>query len=96
MRVLLVFQFHLQDYLELVDWTGRIQRDDKRGSISTTLPPILQRLNISEKQWIQLTGKMETLFPTFVGRAKQVKIASKTLGHQRVSGLAQCRSLFPK
>ncbi|ARU56630.1 transposase [Oleiphilus messinensis] len=88
-------QFHLQDYLELVDWTGRIQRDDKRGAISTTLPPILQRLNISEKQWIQLTGKMETLFPTFVGRAKQVKIASKTLGYRRVLGLAQCRSLFP-
>ncbi|MCG8614011.1 MAG: hypothetical protein MI864_26155, partial [Pseudomonadales bacterium] len=53
-------QFTLQDYLELVDWTGRIQREDKRGSISTTLPPILQRLNINEAQWMQLTGKMES------------------------------------
>ncbi|ARU54662.1 transposase [Oleiphilus messinensis] len=88
-------QFSLQNYLELVDWTGRIQRDDKRGSISTALPSILQRLNIDESQWIQLTGKMESLFSTFVGRAKHVKIASKALGHRRVSGLAQCRSLFP-
>ncbi|ARU57347.1 transposase [Oleiphilus messinensis] len=87
-------QFNLQDYLELVDWTGRIQREDKRGSISTTLPPILQRLNINAEQWMQLTGKMESLFPTFVSHADRVKIASKTLGHQRVSGLAQCRSLF--
>ena len=87
-------QFNLQDYLELVDWTGRIQREDKRGSISTTLPPILQRLNINEAQWMQLTGKMESLFPTFVGHADRVKIASKTLGHQRVSGLAKYRSLF--
>ncbi|ARU59355.1 transposase [Oleiphilus messinensis] len=87
-------QFNLQDYLELVDWTGRIQRDDKRGSISTTLPPILKRLNINEKQWTQLTGKMESLFPTFVGKAERVEIASKRLGHRRVFGLAQCRSLF--
>jgi hypothetical protein len=25
--------FRLTDYLELVDWTGRMLRDDKRGSI---------------------------------------------------------------
>jgi len=24
----------LKDYLELADWTGRIVRDDKRGSIA--------------------------------------------------------------
>jgi len=33
--------FRLIDYLELVDWTGRILRDDKRGQIDDTLPPIL-------------------------------------------------------
>ncbi|WP_157678343.1 hypothetical protein [Oleiphilus messinensis] len=70
--------------------TGRQARIDLNNA-----PPILQRLNINEgEQWMQLTGKMELLFPTFVGHADRVKIASKTLGHQRVSGLAQCRSLF--
>ena len=27
--------FLLEDYLEVVDWTGRIIREDKRGSISS-------------------------------------------------------------
>lgn len=33
--------FRLTDYIELVDWTGRIMRDDKRGYIKNELPPIL-------------------------------------------------------
>jgi len=33
--------FRLTDYLELVDWTGRILRDDKRGAIPESTPQIL-------------------------------------------------------
>jgi hypothetical protein len=41
--------FRLTNYLELVDWTGRILREDKRGAIDADLPPILERLNIEPK-----------------------------------------------
>lgn len=44
--------FELSDYLELVDMTGRIIREDKRGSIDASLLPILQRLNISSENWL--------------------------------------------
>jgi REP element-mobilizing transposase RayT len=40
-----------RDYLELVDWTGRIIRNDKRGFIDNELPSILSRLKISSEQW---------------------------------------------
>ncbi len=40
-----------QDYLELVDWTGRVVRTDKRGFVKAELPPILERLEISPDQW---------------------------------------------
>jgi len=39
--------FSLNDYLELVDWTGRQIREDKRGHIDSDTPPILQRLGRS-------------------------------------------------
>ena len=39
----------LTDYLDLVDWTGRMIRKDKRGAISTDLPPILERLSIEPR-----------------------------------------------
>ncbi|MCO4787320.1 MAG: transposase, partial [Marinomonas atlantica] len=38
--------FKLEDYLELVDLTGRIVRQHKRGSIDLSFAPILQRLDI--------------------------------------------------
>ena len=44
--------FSLSDYLQLVDWTGRTVRDDKRGAIPGTVPPILTRLNIPIEQWL--------------------------------------------
>jgi len=43
--------FGFEDYLALVDWTGRIMRSDKRGHIGNNLPPILDRLRISPEQW---------------------------------------------
>jgi len=35
--------FRLTDYLELVDWTGRILRADKQGAIPHNTLPILNR-----------------------------------------------------
>ncbi len=43
--------FRYTDYLELVEWTGRILRDDKKGCIPDDLPGILPRLNIDPRHW---------------------------------------------
>ena len=52
----------LKDYLELVDWTGRILRQDKRGSIPAEMPPILARLVIEPKHWLFLATQFESKF----------------------------------
>jgi hypothetical protein len=38
--------FSFDDYLRLVDTTGRMIRPNKRGAIPINLPPILERLSI--------------------------------------------------
>ena len=53
--------FAYQDYLQLIDWTGRAIRDDKRGFIDRDLPPILNRLQISPEQWLMNTTKFESI-----------------------------------
>ena len=44
----------LDEYLTLVDETGRIVRGDKRGAIPTTLAPILDRLHLDLTAWLAL------------------------------------------
>ncbi|HCH22660.1 MAG TPA: hypothetical protein DE179_00010 [Oceanospirillaceae bacterium] len=48
-----------ENYLALVDWTGRVIRLDKRGSIKATEPPILQRLGMDSGQWLHQATAFE-------------------------------------
>lgn len=54
--------YAFDDYLELVDNTGRIQRDDKRGSIPRSAAAILERLNIDLDTWIRNTTHFENIY----------------------------------
>jgi hypothetical protein len=53
--------FTFRDYLELVDWTGRVIRNDKNGHIDNKLPPILSRLNIAQGQWYLNATQFESI-----------------------------------
>ncbi|GAB3103478.1 hypothetical protein GCM10027217_25930 [Pseudomaricurvus hydrocarbonicus] len=53
--------YSLSDYLQLVDWTGRAVRNDKRGSIPEHLPPILKRLNIRAELWLTNSQHFEKI-----------------------------------
>ncbi len=87
--------FLLQDYVELVDWTGRIIRDDKRGHINASTPPILERLDIDPKEWRWMTQHFESRFKSFVGSAFQVKKACNRIGQQWAHGIRNCEKAFP-
>ena len=86
--------FRLQDYLELVDWTGRALRTDKRGAICADLPPILERLQIDPRYWLYMSEHFESRFKGLVGTAYTLKAACESLGYQRTSSLAACRELL--
>jgi REP element-mobilizing transposase RayT len=55
--------FNFEEYLELVDWTGRIIRSDKRGYIDNSVPPILNQLQITPEQWRINSTQFETIHP---------------------------------
>ena len=86
--------FRLNDYLELVEWTGRQIREDKWGSIKTGLPSILQRLELDSKQWGYLTRHFESRFKSLVGTAHTVRIACHHFGKKWAHGLTNCQALF--
>ena len=63
--------FSFSDYLELIDYTGKIVRNDKRGAISFQLPSILLRLGIDSTRWINNSIHFEKYYYAKFGRKKQ-------------------------
>ncbi|WP_333609355.1 hypothetical protein, partial [Arsukibacterium sp.] len=60
--------FTLQDYLQLVDYTGRALRPGKVGAISEQQLPILQRLNLSQQDWLARASQFEARYTTLFSR----------------------------
>ena len=58
----------LEEYLRLLDWTGRQTRAGKRAAIPTHLEPILQRLHIQGEAWIDTVWNFGRWFHRAVGR----------------------------
>jgi REP element-mobilizing transposase RayT len=85
-------RFSLQDYLTLVDETGRIMRDDKRGAINSKAVNILARLHISDESWLKLTTDFEGLFTGAVGTAEHLCEFSEHVGLQRTHGLTNAQA----
>ncbi len=87
--------FKLTDYLELVDWSGRVIREDKPGYIDNTTPSILGRLNIKPEQWATLTTRFEKEFKTFVGHENSVRGICESMGYKRAPGIRACKAHLP-
>jgi hypothetical protein len=83
------------DDLELVDWTGSILRDDKRGAIPESTRKIPQQLNIEPKHWCYLSKNFESQFKSLVGTSYHIKQACEQLGKQWVHGIRACEKFFP-
>ena len=78
--------YTLKDYLLLIDWTGRVRRDDKRGSIAAEMPPILSRLGIDGRSFLsELAGKQLSR-GTVIGLASAAATYARMTGRQSVRG----------
>ena len=86
--------FNLIDYIELIDWTGRIIREDKRGAIAENAPPILQRLEISPAHWIDLSTSFESRFKGIAGSVESVKRWCAQFGLTRTTNRSSSKTLY--
>lgn len=86
--------YALEDYLDLVDWTGRCVRDDKRGFIDGRLPAIAQRLNIDADAWKCAMRPGGNVFGRAMGKLNHMRLHANTLGQSWVRGLRAARKLY--
>jgi len=86
--------FALKDYLELADWTGRIVRDDKRGSIAANTPAILKKLQLDKDTWMETVQGFSKGFYSFVGPEEKLQSLCQKQKRHWVQGINTCRKLF--
>jgi hypothetical protein len=86
--------YAFKDYLDLVDWSGRAIRDDKRGHIPNGLPPILVRLGIEPKAYLRYMTRQENSFIHVIGNADAIRQTASQLGQKFLKGIRQAEQLF--
>ena len=86
--------FNLQDYLDLVDLSGRVGRADKRGFIDAETPHLLQTLGILPDEWLKTVTQMRSRFELFIGAPHRLRHIAERHGWRWVRGMAAARRLY--
>lgn len=79
--------FELNEYIALVDWSGRAILYNKRGSIPESTPPILHRLGINENDWVNHIHYFERQFPTVAGNIDKLKALAESTSRKWIKGM---------
>ena len=66
--------FNAVDYLELVDYTGRIVKKGKRGAINQLTPPILKRLHLNTDEWLARSCAFEENYHRLFAKRRKIRI----------------------
>ena len=70
----------LLKYLQLLDWTGRQLRSNKRGSIPAEIQPVLSRVGIESDRWLDLAQDFGRLFKRAAGRTTSLTFEANRRG----------------
>ena len=84
----------LDEYLQLLDWTGRQTQTDQRGSIPSELQPILNRLQVSEGMWLDTVLNFGRWFHRAAGRQASLSQEAARHGRRWFAGIRHSRKAF--
>jgi len=77
--------FTLTDYLELVDWSGRIIREDKAGAIVDKTPSLLNTLGLNHEAWMSLANGFGKNYHGAVGSLEELALFAEHTGKKWIS-----------
>ena len=95
-RMATAIPFAFDDYLELVDATGRVIREDKRGFIPGHTPRLLERLAIDPEQFIATAGRMLRQFGSAIGTPAHITSLCVARQTRYLRGMRAARALFER
>ncbi|WP_133484451.1 MULTISPECIES: hypothetical protein [Halomonas] len=88
--------FGFEDYLELVEITGRCQRPDKRGAIGKQVPRLLVRLGIDPDAFIAASTTLMQRFSSAVGTPESLTACCAERQARYLRGMRAAREVFER
>ncbi len=87
--------FRFQDYVELVDWTARIVRDDHKKAMPEHMPAILIRLGFSAEDFQQRMQSQAMTRGSVIGQVERLQAYAHSLKKRCVMG-THARRVFER
>ena len=84
----------LDEYLRVLDETGRIMKQGKRGAIPLGLAPILIRMKLKEENWLQATQHFGNRFYRICGHFHRMADSAKKVGQRWFQGIGFSKEIF--
>ena len=84
----------LDDYLRLLDWTGRQLVAGKRGAIPSHLAPILARVHINGSTWLDTVKDFDRKFGHIVGTVAKIVERARQVGRRWFRGVSDALETF--
>ena len=84
-------EISLESYLGLVDWTGRMLREDEVGAIPDDVIPVVSRLTGDSDDWVSRVLEHGTPHRRAFGRVDALKALARRLGQQWLKGSGRAR-----
>ena len=84
----------LDQYLDLLDWTGRQLRENGKKSIPDEYKPILERLRVDSDKWLDAVNSYGGGFYRAAGREEHMRRFAGELGLKWLKGLSAGRKAF--
>lgn len=86
--------FNLQDYLYLLDSTGRAIHPTKHGVMSDSTPRLLATLGLEPSEWIRSVAELHARFRLFIGAPHRLSSLAEQRGWRWIRGLSAARRLY--
>ena len=89
-----VLPINRKEYFELLDWTGRILKQNKKGKIPDKLKPILQRLDLNETEWIDSLKNFRQRFFHAIGHMQKLSSYARRRKTHWVKGIGSAKRMY--
>lgn len=86
--------FNIQDYLDLVDWTGRAVCRDRRGALVQTTPQLLDLVGLEPREWLPSVTELQARFELVIGAPERLRQLAQAHGRSFYRGYGAALRLY--